>query len=51
MIGLLIAESDDILLFIAAGRLLMMDGGWFDFLWTYKGVSFGLMNVIMKPHK
>ena len=42
-------DNDEILLFIEAGRFFMIEGGWFDFLWTYKGVSFGLMQVLQSP--
>ena len=37
------ADSEDSLLLIPAKRFFRIEGGWFEFLWIYRGVSFGLM--------
>ena len=37
-------DMDESLLFIASGIFFKMFGGWLLWLWTYRGLSFGLMN-------
>ena len=43
------ADREDNLLLIPAGRFLTIEGGWLESLWTYFGVSFGLMKGLYSP--